>query len=133
MRSRLPILAIALLFASALSCSRSRSIPRDVLGKEEMGRLLFDIGMAEGHVEVYMYRDSAKSRDSLLRTELDRVLAIHGVSQEEFLRSHRFYKSRPTLYKEVVDTLQARSQRDQQKMYAPRQKRPRRDSSSKKP
>jgi hypothetical protein len=133
MRSFLPFLFIGLFLAHASSCSRSRRIPADVIGKEEMGRLLFDIGMAEGHTEVYLYRDSAKSKDSLLRTELDRVLAIHGIGQEEFLRSYRFYKSRPSLFKEVVDTLQARSQRDQQKMYAPRQKRPRRDSSAKKP
>jgi hypothetical protein len=129
----LTILLAVAMAATAPSCSRSRSIPGDVLGKEEMGRVLFDIGMAEGHVEVYLYRDSAKSRDSLLRTELDRVLAIHGVGQEQFLRSYRFYKSRPSLFKEVVDTLQARTQRDQQKMYAPRQKRPVRDSSSKSP
>ena len=127
----IPVLAFVIL--SLGSCSRSRSIPSDVLDKEEMGRVLFDIGMAEGHVEVYMYRDSAKSKDSLLRTELDRVLAIHGVGQEEFLRSYRFYKSRPILFKEIVDTLQARSQRDPQKMYAPRQRRPQRDSSAKKP
>ena len=103
------ILLAVSMAATAPSCSRSRSIPGDVLGKEQMGRVLFDIGMAEGHVEVYLYRDSAKSRDSLLRNELDRVLAIHGVDQDEFLRSYRFYKSRPSLFKEVVDTLQART------------------------
>ena len=133
MRRYTPILFAGILAASLSACSRSRSIPRDVLGKEEMGRVLFDVGMAEGHAEVYLYRDSARDKDSLLRTELDRVLVIHGVGQEEFLRSYRFYKSRPTLFKEIVDTLQARSQRDQQKMYAPRQKRPRRDSSAKTP
>lgn len=133
MRRCIPILSIGILLGSLASCSRSRSIPSDVLGKEEMGRVLFDIGMAEGHVEVYLYRDSSKNKDSLLRTELDRVLAIHGVDREEFLRSYRFYKSRPTLFKEVVDTLQARSQRDPQKMYAPRQRRPQRDSSAIKP
>ena len=131
MRRPLTLLAVSLIVAYSTSCSRSRSIPGDVLGKEAMGRVLFDIGMAEGHVEIYLYKDSARNRDSLLRSELDRVLVIHGVGQEEFLRSYRFYKSRPSLFKEIVDTLQARTQRDQQKMYAPRQKRPTRDSTSK--
>jgi hypothetical protein len=82
-----------------------------------MSALLFDISMAEGHVENAYFRDSAKSRDSILKVELDRVLRMHGVSQQMFLESYRFYKSRPHLYKVMVDSLQARNQRDQQQMY----------------
>jgi hypothetical protein len=82
-----------------------------------MSAILFDISMAEGHVENAYFRDSAKSRDSILKIELDRVLLIHNVSQSNFLSSYQFYKSRPHLYKTMVDTLQARTQRDQQKMY----------------
>jgi len=99
------------------ACSRSSSIPSDVLDQERMSAILFDISMAEGHVENAYFRDSAKSRDSILKIELDRVLLIHNVSQSNFLSSYQFYKSRPHLYKTMVDTLQARTQRDQQKMY----------------
>jgi hypothetical protein len=99
------------------SCSRSSRIPSGILDQDRMSALLFDISMAEGHVENAYFRDSAKSRDSILKVELDRVLLIHGVSQLEFLDSYRFYMSKPHLYKVMVDSLQARSQRDQQKMY----------------
>ena len=109
----------ASLFVTCLlsACSRSSSIPSDVLDQERMSAILFDISMAEGHVENAYFRDSAKSRDSILKIELDRVLLIHNVSQSNFLSSYQFYKSRPHLYKTMVDTLQARTQRDQQKMY----------------
>ncbi len=112
-------LFFASLFVTCLlsACSRSSSIPSDVLDQERMSAILFDISMAEGHVENAYFRDSAKSRDSILKIELDRVLLIHNVSQSNFLSSYQFYKSRPHLYKMMVDTLQARTQRDQQKMY----------------
>ncbi len=99
------------------SCSRSSRIPSEILGQDRMSALLFDISMAEGHAENAYFRDTAKSRDSILKVELDRVLLIHGVSQQQFLDSYRFYKLNPHLYKVMVDSLQARSQRDQQKMY----------------
>jgi hypothetical protein len=109
---------MTVLFMSALfACSRSTHIPSEVLDQESMSALLFDISMAEGHVENAYFRDSAKSRDSILKVELDRVLRMHGVSQQMFLESYRFYKSRPHLYKVMVDSLQARNQRDQQQMY----------------
>lgn len=111
------VLVVGLGLVILNSCSRSSRIPPDLLDQDRMSALLFDISMAEGHVENAYFRDSAKSRDSILKIELDRVLLIHGVSQQVFLDSYRFYKSKPHLYKVMVDSLQARSQRDQQKMY----------------
>lgn len=110
-------LAGILVICTFLSCSRSGKIPSDILDQERMSAILFDISMAEGHAENSYFRDSAKNRDSVLRVELDRVMQIHRISQTEFLRSYQFYKARPHLYKVMVDSLQARSQRDQQKMY----------------
>lgn len=110
----LPCMA-ALIILSA--CSRSRKVPSDVIGKDRMGRILYDIGLAEGAVETEYYRDSSRNKDSLLRTQLDKVMAIHGTSREEFRRSYDFYKRNPLILKEVVDSLQSRAQRNQQRMF----------------
>jgi hypothetical protein len=111
-----PLLAFFIV-CGFLSCSRSGRIPGDILNQEKMAALLFDISMSEGHIENAYFRDSAKSRDSMLKVELDRVLLIHGVTQADFLRSYQFYRSRPHLYKIMVDSLQAQNQRDQSQMY----------------
>lgn len=108
---------LLLLISGVLSCSRSGNIPSNVLDQERMSAILFDISMAEGHVENAYFRDSAKSRDSILKVELDRVLLIHGISQADFLESYRFYRTRPHLYKVMIDSLQAQNQRDQSQMY----------------
>ena len=107
-------------FQCLLSCNPYDRIPGDVIGKEKMGRLLFEIGMAEGHMETYYFSDSSRNRDSLLKTELEKVLFIHKVSQPEFTRSFAFYQSRPHILKEVVDSMQVHAQRNQQKIFLKR-------------
>jgi hypothetical protein len=111
------ILAGGLLVLTLATCSRSRNVPSDILPKERMGSILYDIGVAEGAMESIYYRDSSKNKDSLLRTHLDRVMRIHGTDRAEFVRSYAFYKKNPLIFKEVVDSLQARAQRNQQKMF----------------
>lgn len=110
-------LACGLLILVLNGCSRSRKVPSDILPKERMGSVLYDIGIAEGAVETTYYRDSSINRDSLLRSQLDIVMRIHGTDRTEFVRSYAFYRRNPLIFKEVVDTLQARAQRTQQKMF----------------
>jgi hypothetical protein len=111
---------LLLAFQWLLSCNPYDRIPADVIGKEKMGRILFEIGMAEGHMETYYFSDSSRNRDSLLKTELEKVLTIHKVSQPEFTRSYAFYQSRPHILKEVVDSMQVHAQRNQQKIFLKR-------------
>ena len=106
-----------------LSCSDSEKVPRSFIGKEKMGDILFDISLSEGHMEAFHFKDSAKNRDSLLITDLEKVLSIHQVSKEQFLESYRFYLSHPAIYKAMADSMQAKAQRNQDKMYG--RKRPR--------
>jgi hypothetical protein len=117
MRPRFRLYASLCLMATFLSCSRSREVPSDLIPRERMGRILYDIGLAEGAVETEYYRDSSRNKDSILRSQLDKVMAVHGTSRAEFRRSYEFYKGNPHILKEVVDTLQARAQRNQQRMF----------------
>jgi hypothetical protein len=123
MRTGPCILACGILLLAVASCSRSRKVPSDILPRERMGNILYDIGVAEGAMETTYYRDSSKNKDSLLRTHLDRVMRIHGTNRAEFVRSYAFYKKNPLIFKEVVDSLQARGQRNQQKMFQGRSRR----------
>jgi hypothetical protein len=106
----------------ALSCSREEKMPKDVLPKEKMGTVLFEISMAESRLENYTFRDSTVNRDSALRVELDRVLLVHQLSQDGFRKSYDYYKMRPELMKEIMDTMYTRSQRSQDKLYGLRRK-----------
>ena len=112
--------SLAVLCLLLAACSGSGRVPGDVIPIERMGVILYDIGLSEAHMENYYFKDSTRDRDSMLVTELEKVLAIHGVSAQEFRESYAFYKSRPQIFKVMVDTLQSRAQRSQDKMYGKR-------------
>ncbi|MCU0380634.1 MAG: DUF4296 domain-containing protein [Chitinophagaceae bacterium] len=117
-----------------ISCGSDKRIPEDVLPEEKMGTVLFEIGMGEAMLEYYVFRDSTVNRDSSLRSELDKVLQVHQLSQEDFRRSFEYYKARPALMKVMMDTVYARSQRSQEKLYGkrPKGRRPQVDTTQKK-
>jgi hypothetical protein len=127
-RSALSFLCVLLLLVNA--CSNGKKVPSDVIGQEKMGVILFELAMAEGYLENYPFRDTTVNRDSMVKVEMDKVLAIHHVSQKEFRDSYKFYKSRPEIYKVMTDTVYYRAQRSPEKMYGKRlQLKPKREKS----
>jgi hypothetical protein len=102
------------------SCSQVNKVPDNIIKPDKMGAILFEIAMSEGYLENYTFKDTTANRDSFLTNELDKVLAIHKVSQNEFLEAYAFYKSNPEIFKAITDTVYNRAQRSPEKMYGKR-------------
>jgi hypothetical protein len=107
-------------FSIISACNSVESIPSGVIKQEKMGTILFELGMAEGYLENYRFKDSTVNKDSLVTIEMDKVLAVHKVSQQEFLFSYKYYKAHPDIFKAMTDTVYFRTQRSQEKMYGKR-------------
>ena len=103
-----------------MSCSQVNKVPDNIIKQDKMGTILFEIAMSEGYLENYTFKDTTANRDSFLTNELDKVLAIHKVSQKEFLEAYTFYKSNPEIFKAITDTVYNRAQRSPEKMYGKR-------------
>jgi hypothetical protein len=100
-----------------MSCGNRDKVPADVFGQDKMGKVFTDILLAESFAEGYLLIDTTRTRDEAFTGELNKVLAIHKISQEEFQRSLSFYKSRPDLYKVIIDTAYNRAQRNRDHIY----------------
>jgi hypothetical protein len=111
------LLALILLFPA---CIKKGKVPAEMIQKEKMGVVLFEMAMAEGYIDILYGRDSTINKDSMLPVEMDKVLAIHKITQKEFRDSYHFYKSNPDIFKEMTDTVYQRSQRNKDKMYSNR-------------
>jgi hypothetical protein len=111
---RYAILLLAMLFL--FSCVIDR-VPKDVLDKEKMERVLTDMLMAESFTENYLLIDSAKTREAWFTDELNKVLDINDVSRDQFMRSLDYYKQRPDQFKVIVDSMFNRSQRNREKIF----------------
>jgi Domain of unknown function (DUF4296) len=99
------------------ACSGRKRIPANILSPQKMETIMSDILLAEGYAESYLYSDSSRTRLSWMNEEADKVLAIHKVSQKTFRESYAFYKSRPDIFKVVIDTINNRSLRNRENIY----------------
>ena len=105
------LVVLLVLTTMIYSCVSRNKIPSDIIPPDQMSDVLFDLSMAEGFVENYHSKDSAWVKDSILITEVDKLLAIRNISQEKFKESYDFYKLHPPLFKKLVDTAYERAQR----------------------
>jgi len=76
---------VLLLLLVLVSCTGRKRIPKGVLPPDKMEKVLYDVLLAEGYAESYLYADSSMSKEAWMNKEMDKVLAIHKVSQETFM------------------------------------------------
>jgi hypothetical protein len=110
------VMALLLIFA-IISCGSNDKVPKDVLEPRKMERVMTDILMAESFSESYLLIDTTKKRDEWFTGELNKVLAINHITQDQFRKSMDFYKSRPDIFKVIIDSINARGQRNRDRIY----------------
>lgn len=98
------------------ACSGSK-VPSQYIQPHEMGNMLFEISMAEEFVNSYVAKDSSKNKDIVIQQEYQKIFLLHNVTEDQFEKSYKFYKSHINLYKEMMDSLNARAQRARNDLY----------------
>jgi Domain of unknown function (DUF4296) len=113
---RLIFIAVISFFWSA--CSDSSNIPKNIIGKEKMGKILWDIVQADQFSNEYLKKDSGRMNVKVETMKLyDQVFLIHHVSREEFEKSYQFYLDHPDITKLMFDSLSAKANRQRNEMY----------------
>ncbi len=106
------------------SCSWKGFNSDDVIGKDRMANILYDIALAEAFVETYQLKDSALNKDSALQKEIDLVLKYHAVVPLRFSKSYQFYQQHPKDFRILIDTANARAIRNRENSYNSRKPNP---------
>jgi hypothetical protein len=100
------------------SCTDKDKIPAGVLPKEKMEKVLWDMIQAERYRETFV-RDSAKDLKKETFTLYAQVFEIHQISKDEFVKSYKFYMSRPDIARTMFDSLATRASRRREELYKP--------------
>ena len=98
------------------ACSRSR-VPSDIIQPHEMGNVLFEISMAEEFVNSFVAKDSSRDKDVEIQKEYQKIFLLHNIKEEQFQKSYTFYRSHPDIFKTMMDSLNARAQRERNELY----------------
>ncbi|OQP57487.1 DUF4296 domain-containing protein [Niastella populi] len=116
--NRLLLVCLSVIVWCVVSCSDKDKVPAGILPKDKMEKVLWDMIQAE------RYRESFIRDSSTMKTETFRLYAqvfeIHQVSKDEFIKSYKFYMSRPDLARIMFDSLATRANRRREELYKPK-------------
>src|ERR1043165_10297820 len=114
--NRLLLVCLSAIVCFSISCTDKDKIPKGVMGKEKMEKVLWDMIQAERFRETFI-RDSSKNLKAETFKLYAHVLEIHKVSKDEFIKSYKFYMSRPDIARDMFDSLATRANRRREEMY----------------
>lgn len=114
-------LALVLLMA-CIACTDSQQIPEGMIGKEKMERIMWDMLQADRYVNLYITpnKDSTAEKEKEAAIFYERVFQMHGISRDEFLKSYKFYLSRPDITKTIFDSISSRAEKRRSEVYTGR-------------
>jgi hypothetical protein len=110
------ITVLIILLVMALSCG-SGKIPEGVLPPEKMEEVLTDVLLAESFAESYLIVDTTRKLKQYYAQELDRVIAVHKVTQKQLLASIDYYKTQPDKFKVIIDSVNNRAIREKDRIF----------------
>jgi hypothetical protein len=116
---RLLLVCLSAIVCGLISCTDKDKLPAGVLPKDKMEMVLWDMIQAERYRETFI-RDSAKDLKVETFKLYAQVFEIHKVSKDAFVKSYKFYMSRPDIARDMFDSLATRANRRREEMYKPK-------------
>ena len=99
------IISLAIVYVLA-GCKQEKSVPPDVLSREKMEQVMWDMMQADQFVAGFlMHSDSGLNRIAESTKLYQQVFAIHDISKQDFSKSLDYYRSQPLLLKDIMDSL----------------------------
>ncbi|MCK7559611.1 DUF4296 domain-containing protein [Chitinophaga sedimenti] len=93
----------------AVACGDKGKVPKEVIGKDKMKKILIDMNLADAFGRDITEYDSIPMTDSLrelrVKKYYSQVLALNKVSIKEFMDSYRWYEAHPDVYEEVLKNM----------------------------
>lgn len=117
--NRLLLVCLSALMWCLVSCTDKDKVPAGVLPKDKMEKVLWDMIQAERYRDTYV-RDSSLDLKKETFKLYAQVFEIHQVSKDEFIKSYKFYISRPDIARVMFDSLANRANRRREELYKPK-------------
>ena len=113
--NRLLLLCLSVIVLGLISCTDKDKIPKGVLPKDKMESVLWDMLEAERYRTTFI-KDSSKMKTETFKLYAE-VFAIHKITKDQFIKSYKFYMSRPDIARDMFDSLSTKANRRREDMY----------------
>jgi hypothetical protein len=118
---RMKFTSLILILCLLLACRDKSKTPPGVLPKEKMEKVLWDMMLADRFASQFLSRDTANKNITEETFKVyAQVFSLNNISREEFVKSYKFYMTRPDLSKVIMDTILQRANRLKEENYKPR-------------
>lgn len=114
MKLFVPVILLSLLLNA---CGNHREVPADVISRQDMIGVLWDMMRADQFVTSFVIKDTSLNRIQESIRLYNDVFRIHHTDKAQFARSIKFYKNNPDLFKPILDSLDKRKGRIMQESY----------------
>jgi len=91
------------------ACSDSDKLPKDILPEKQMRELMWDMIRTGEFLNGFVTnKDSTVSKKAEIEKWFAKVYLLHKINREVFDKSYAYYKDRPALMKNILDSLAKR-------------------------
>jgi hypothetical protein len=100
-------------------CTDNTKIPKGIIEKPRMEKILWDMMQADRFVASYiMTKDADSATKKTQAAEIyEQVFRLNKISRDDFLKSYKFYLGRPDITKVMFDSISARADRQRNDLY----------------
>ncbi|MBO9201444.1 MULTISPECIES: DUF4296 domain-containing protein [Niastella] len=117
--SRLLLVCLSAIVCCLVSCTDKDKIPKGVMGKEKMQKVMLDMIQAERFREGFI-QDSAKDLKVETFKLYAQVFELNKITKDEFIKSYKFYMSRPDIARQIFDSMANQANRLRENLYKPK-------------
>src|SRR5689334_7652746 len=94
---------------TAIACSNDNKVPKNILPKQKMQDVLWDMISAGEYLNGYVITlTDSVDRSVESAKKYGQVLQFHHITAEQFETSYRYYRDHPVLLKVILDSLSKR-------------------------
>ena len=114
------LFAIGIVFSViCIGCTNQYKVPDDILPKDKMEKVLWDMIVADRYSASFLAKDSTKNFKEETFKLYAQVFSIHKISSKQFIKSLKYYLERPDISQVMLDSLATHANRRRQDIYKP--------------
>ena len=89
-------------------CCARKEKRTDILPKEKMREVIWDLIRADQYVADYLAKDSTRNKKDESLKLYEQVFHLHKITDNQFKASLAYYTSQPDLFRPIIDSLAKR-------------------------